>query len=642
MSNLNATTNPLRDPAINLGILTGTLDDATATQQIYLRRGHFLTSTGLPEHLKERGIAVFNSAVQTEIQEALDDGYPVVHVLQDVMRRIGELVSEDWETLENTERDAGNEADWDTVTNVTGSMQDIGLEEDEEDDDAFVATVVTDAVAATDAAVAPLEEREPSLPPPEVPKVKLGLGQSKNAKTVAEPSTPEVRRSARLNKDLAKDTEAEASQSTAVNKGLKLRFTTGPLPSYDVVDPPRWSGFRKHGVLLESEPISPETEPLSPEFSVFPSSLNKMQQQPVLNKGKGRLVEAKEEEGSSSKEEKSVPPKKSLIVKLRATPLLKFLNQTEADKTKDTDPNGIETEEDQTRDVDTQETRSAPRRRRAFKSAGFVNDEEEDAEAPIAKRTRRGKVLKSTEVVKDNSSSSSLKPETEPTSPATHLSLAQPANTGWTPINEGAFFPSLPPVLEFESGPTPIFNFASIRYDLSGKTTLAKFRDGAEIALENILEDHYVDVELKLRDIVDELDNNRPVFPDKDDERRDVMLGAKWVYRALRGWLDDGGRVEGEVDDEGEVEGGDENETEEEETQEVGNDDGNVEMGGMDDEEEEKEQGERADADTGETYSIEEILQQLAMWMECQLEMYPSETTTKTSAKGKGKGRAKR
>jgi hypothetical protein len=57
---------------------------------------------------------------------------------------------------------------------------------------------------------------------------------------------------------------------------------------------------------------------------------------------------------------------------------------------------------------------------------------------------------------------------------------------------------------------------------------------GASIALENILDDHFANPSETILELIEELEENRPVFSKEDWEHRSVLKGGEWVFDVLK------------------------------------------------------------------------------------------------------------
>jgi len=79
------------------------------------------------------------------------------------------------------------------------------------------------------------------------------------------------------------------------------------------------------------------------------------------------------------------------------------------------------------------------------------------------------------------------------------------------------------------------------------------------IALENILTDHEAEPDTPLLDIIQELDDTRPIVTNW--EHVTVMRGGSWVYEALRALVEDMDEDEDEDEDDGDEHGNDEHES---------------------------------------------------------------------------------
>ena len=62
--------------------------------------------------------------------------------------------------------------------------------------------------------------------------------------------------------------------------------------------------------------------------------------------------------------------------------------------------------------------------------------------------------------------------------------------------------------------------------------SVSPFTRGAQIALENLLSDHQSDPLASLIDLVEELDDTRPIV--NDWEHVTVMKGGSWIYQVMR------------------------------------------------------------------------------------------------------------
>jgi hypothetical protein len=99
--------------------------------------------------------------------------------------------------------------------------------------------------------------------------------------------------------------------------------------------------------------------------------------------------------------------------------------------------------------------------------------------------------------------------------------------------------------------PTPLqvtsaSNFAP--YPPMSPRSVSPFTRGAQIALENLLSDHQSDPLASLIDLVEELDDTRPIV--NDWEHVTVMKGGSWIYQVMRDVWEEAASETDDEDDE--------------------------------------------------------------------------------------------
>jgi hypothetical protein len=77
---------------------------------------------------------------------------------------------------------------------------------------------------------------------------------------------------------------------------------------------------------------------------------------------------------------------------------------------------------------------------------------------------------------------------------------------------------------------------------------VSPFTRGAQIALENLLSDHQSDPLASLIDLVEELDDTRPIV--NDWEHVTVMKGGSWIYQVMRDVWEEAASETDDEDDE--------------------------------------------------------------------------------------------
>ncbi|KAL1798829.1 hypothetical protein ACET3X_002866 [Alternaria dauci] len=125
-----------------------------------------------------------------------------------------------------------------------------------------------------------------------------------------------------------------------------------------------------------------------------------------------------------------------------------------------------------------------------------------------------------------------------------------------TPINPP---PSSPNTNIPSSNPSPSPRITSSTptfalYPPMSPRSLSPFTRGAQIALENLLADHHSNPLASLIDLVDALDDTRPIV--NDWEHVTVMKGGRWIYQVMRDvWEEAEGNGVGDedVDEDGDV-----------------------------------------------------------------------------------------
>jgi hypothetical protein len=116
--------------------------------------------------------------------------------------------------------------------------------------------------------------------------------------------------------------------------------------------------------------------------------------------------------------------------------------------------------------------------------------------------------------------------------------------------------PSLPetkiPVLE-ASAPLQVTSASTFApYPPMSPRSVSPFTRGAQIALENLLSDHQSDPLASLIDLVEELDDTRPIV--NDWEHVTVMKGGSWIYQVMRDvWEEAASETDDEDDEDDEM-----------------------------------------------------------------------------------------
>ncbi|KAJ4368461.1 hypothetical protein N0V83_006818 [Neocucurbitaria cava] len=80
--------------ATDIAIFDGTLGDAESLAELHKRKDIFVADRELMPDLQSRGLATFNTAVDTDIPSAMSSGQPVVSFLKRVLITIGALYKE--------------------------------------------------------------------------------------------------------------------------------------------------------------------------------------------------------------------------------------------------------------------------------------------------------------------------------------------------------------------------------------------------------------------------------------------------------------------------------------------------------------------------------------------------------------------
>jgi hypothetical protein len=79
---------------IKAAILNGTLSDGASLTELQRRREYFAADTELLDDIKQRGLSIFDSAIDTDAPQAISKEEPVVSVLKRALKAIGQLYVE--------------------------------------------------------------------------------------------------------------------------------------------------------------------------------------------------------------------------------------------------------------------------------------------------------------------------------------------------------------------------------------------------------------------------------------------------------------------------------------------------------------------------------------------------------------------
>lgn len=197
----------------------------------------------------------------------------------------------------------------------------------------------------------------------------------------------------------------------------------------------------------------------------------------------------------------------------------------------------VESEEETTEKVSTEtpEVNMRGKRKATGKQTTIKDDDVGEERATSTFRIRQHATLRqrrrAVPTLKAHLDAPTRKPLSQPlpSSPNTNTPISKPS----TPL-----------------GPASTSTFAP--YPLMSTRSVSPFTRGARIALENILADHQSDPLVSLIDLIEELDDTRPIV--NDWEHATVMKGGSWVYQVMRDvWEENAGEIDeedGEISDE--------------------------------------------------------------------------------------------
>jgi hypothetical protein len=463
-------------------IRKGALSDLEAAAELHKRQKHFTADCDLLPELRSRGIAILNTALNTDLQAALQACQPLVLLLRRTVEAVGALY------LENDRRMA-------STCEVSDEQGSAHTQEHE------VAEAMTTAIET-------------------VPEHPMELDHEELAKASKVQAAIAARRKRRA---LTHGKTCAKAATSGVLKPIRRAQIVKSLQSFTSTSP-------VSKVSIHRSTLSPS--PLSLHLA------NKTNQRTAHSK----LTPA------------HVATKPRLLVKLHVP---RFFDQQarNADKSKrhykgrirtyknkiksedfvhediqeDTamqhiDEN-VETHDSPPREIPRlSQVEDSPRRSMRSSAATTTTSPTQDGTArtqPRASPTENSPYeFSTTSTNLSQTSSTSSDQSTQPSDPD-----ASPKPTETT---ENITTPSSPTGHSFP----PFPHLKSPRR--------APFRLGASIALENILEDHAENPEDTLLELIEELEDNRPVFSKDDWEHRSVLKGGKWVYNALKKVAKDG------------------------------------------------------------------------------------------------------
>lgn len=113
----------------DIAIFDGTLSDAESLAELHKRKDIFLADRELMPDLQSRGLATFNTAIDTDIPLAMSSGQPVVSFMKKVLITIGALYKEqEQRDLDVDAKSTGGESDSNQDTSVPEHRVDPGLD----------------------------------------------------------------------------------------------------------------------------------------------------------------------------------------------------------------------------------------------------------------------------------------------------------------------------------------------------------------------------------------------------------------------------------------------------------------------------------------------------------------------------------
>ncbi|CAE7175679.1 SOBP multi-domain protein [Pyrenophora teres f. teres] len=573
------------DDSIAEALRNGTLCDVASIELLVTRRGNLARQTALPADVRDRGLTIFDAAINTEVALASSAGEPIVQVVRRAFLEFGRIVTEHNRSL--AQGDANKNAE--TVNSTEAQVrQPTNHMEDRQDED----TELPDEDSTDDVD----EEQDEDSDEYKVRKGK-SKGESKGkGKGKRKPDRPKAIDKKQRIKD-------------ALLARQLRKFLTHSSPHSDTSKDPRrrlYGPFAQPPKASKEASGSPDTKEDSNEAGEPESSSTKRFTRQLATKSHPAENMSNIQQATASRAKaRDEDDKPSLIVKLKVSqpraqedspspdqrPSHRYRTRKGKGKeplnlgsVRSTTKRAVKTKDREQDESDTEMQDADPAEDTNKKNKKTTQTRQPSATAvpqPILvpdirvpthnHRTRlstKGQPpnIQSTQFIYVRPQPPTPRPQPyvfppgttfvfepiqyrpQPDPPVRDPSPAVPDSqatitTASSPSlsSPPSYLPSSPPV-PLPSTPTPSQPPSSTSTTTTSHTfppfpplsprTLPNFHNGALIALENILSDHEENSELSLLGIIQELDDTRPIVTDW--EHLGVMRGGKWVYQALR------------------------------------------------------------------------------------------------------------
>ncbi|KAE8846728.1 hypothetical protein HRS9122_03635 [Pyrenophora teres f. teres] len=552
------------DDSIAEALRNGTLCDVASIELLVTRRGNLARQTALPADVRDRGLTIFDAAINTEVALASSAGEPIVQVVRRAFLEFGRIVTEHNRSL--AQGDANKNAE--TVNSTEAQVrQPTNHMEDRQDED----TELPDEDSTDDVD----EEQDEDSDEYKVRKGK-SKGESKGkGKGKRKPDRPKAIDKKQRIKD-------------ALLARQLRKFLTHSSPHSDTSKDPRrrlYGPFAQPPKASKEASGSPDTKEDSNEAGEPESSSTKRFTRQLATKSHPAENMSNIQQATASRAKaRDEDDKPSLIVKLKVSqpraqedspspdqrPSHRYRTRKGKGKeplnlgsVRSTTKRAVKTKDREQDESDTEMQDADPAEDTNKKNKKTTQTRQPSATAvpqPILvpdirvpthnHRTRlstRGQPpnIQSTQFIYVRPQPPTPRPQPYVFPPGTTFQSQTPK----PPLPPQALPPSAPhppisprrhpsPYPQRPRHPNPLVNINNNNIPhlpalppLSPRT-LPNFHNGALIALENILSDHEENSELSLLGIIQELDDTRPIVTDW--EHLGVMRGGKWVYQALR------------------------------------------------------------------------------------------------------------
>ncbi|KAF2844795.1 hypothetical protein T440DRAFT_547029 [Plenodomus tracheiphilus IPT5] len=495
---------------INTAIKALTLDNPTAVTEFYRRRAIVAADTSLLPDIRDRGIELFDSALRADMPMAINEGGSVVRLLRRTIKSMGALYVENMERVARNER-VMEEEEVDGDEKSKGP-RDVGDEHAGDEADAEVQELDAGPLTAT--------------PEPRAEYSKAAVQMSRSERKAA------TKRKRQL---VAYDLHARlARRKLEQDSTAQAQDTASPFDTNNDPPTPTTGPTTSTPKSTPRNPSTLRTRPRTHTHATSTTALNNPSQSPPLI-----LTQDPHPKNKTTFNPLTNSP--SLIVKLSFSSLTSKVlfrappaGPVGVAKKKPT-VDGGEAVERYIRDVDDEgvswgeergerggEQKTVGRggkttrgkRGRGFKSDMLIEDSDGDEDGDEEDNEDDDVDLESNHDT-NSTSENSIANDNEATTKS-------PPRTASPPT------PNLTPALH----PSP-HTFIFPPLPSLPKKHIPPFHRGALIALSNLYEDSLASPSSTLRDLVEELEDERPVV--EGWERRVVLEGAGWVFEGCRG-----------------------------------------------------------------------------------------------------------